>query len=170
MWRKVPRELPIVSRVSRFKQWIGKSWIWIQNAVYLNSSAETVTFSTTLSNTTRCLSYVQGSYSITLSRPYSSSNLKKRILSPLSLIWTSFSDLYSERNVWATDSILTTRLVKNFATRIYLREISSFTYDTPISSASNRESLFHKPSRESMECLGMSSEKYREGGGGQGFA
>ena len=38
-------------------------------------------------------------------------------------------------------------------------------YDTPISSNSDRESLFHKPSRESMECFGTSSKKYGGKGG-----
>ena len=72
------------------------------------------------------------------------------MLSPISLIWTSFSDLHSGLNVRATDSTLTTRFVKNFAARVKESGSAFFGHAIPDSSSSSRESLLHKPSSDSM--------------------
>ncbi|XP_023878045.2 protein DMP3 [Quercus suber] len=72
--------------ICSLRHWTGSSWICIQKVVNWNASDDKGTFAVTFSKTTRCLSYVQGSCSSTLSKSHSSSKLKNRMLSPISLI------------------------------------------------------------------------------------
>ena len=77
---------------------------------------------------TTCLSNDHGSVASTRSASVSSSNTKRRIWSPASLILKSFHALQSGLKVLPTASILRALLVINFAASTYPRLIGCFDF------------------------------------------
>ena len=110
IWRIVPSEFPIKSRVSGVRKWIVRSWIYTYEEENWKGRAEIQTFSTTLSRISRFLSYNHGSCSKTRSRSQSSSKSKNNLFSPMSLISKSFCVIQRERKV-ATYLMFASRLL-----------------------------------------------------------
>jgi len=69
---------------------IGRSWIYTQKDQNWKDRTNIGMFASTCLKITKCLSYVQGSCSRTLSRSQTSLKTKKSLLSPVSLILNSF--------------------------------------------------------------------------------